>query len=263
MPDDRRPPTGPAIDAPAPTAADALTVSIVGAGRLGRVLARALRASGADVHGPARRGEPVPPADVVLLCVPDMQVAAAATAARGAARFVGHTSGATVLEGSGADFAWHPLQTFTGDENPDAFHGIGCAVAGCSDDALDVARALATRLGAEPFALADADRGAYHAAATLASNYLLSLFAAAERIAAAAGIPQSRALLAPLVRTTVHNWIALGPADALTGPVRRGDEATVARQRAAVVDAAGDLVPLFDALTEQTRTLAGRGAGAQ
>jgi predicted short-subunit dehydrogenase-like oxidoreductase (DUF2520 family) len=71
----------------------------------------------------------------------------------------------------------------------------------------------------------------------------------------------SRELLVPLVRATVDNWAALGPRRALTGPVARGDEATVARQRAAVADRAPDLLPMFDALVEVTRTLAGtRGA---
>ncbi len=253
MPDD-----GPA---PAASAADALldssAIGIVGAGRLGTALARALRATGARVLGPTGRGEPVAEADIVLLCVPDAAVAAtAATAAATAARFVGHTSGATPLAGSGADFAWHPLQTFTGGEVLDAFDGIGCAVSGRTAEALEVARALARRLGATPFALADADRGAYHAAASVASNYLLTLLGAAERLAATAGLPDARALLAPLVRTTVDNWIALGAGTALTGPVRRGDDATVARQRAALATAAADLVPLFDVLTEQTRALA-------
>jgi predicted short-subunit dehydrogenase-like oxidoreductase (DUF2520 family) len=59
------------------------------------------------------------------------------------------------------------------------------------------------------------------------------------------------------VRATVENWAALGPERALTGPDRRGDEATVDRQRAAVADRAPDLLPLFDALADRTRALAG------
>ena len=59
----------------------------------------------------------------------------------------------------------------------------------------------------------------------------------------------------PLVRATVENWAALGPERALTGPVARGDEATVARQRAAVAERAPELLALFDALVEATRAL--------
>jgi len=234
------------------------TVSVVGAGRLGRVLARALRASGVVVHGPTGRGEPVEPADVVLLCVPDDAIAEAAIAVSGAGRLVGHTSGATPL--AGVDFGLHPLQTFVGDEGPDAFRGIGCAVAGRTPEATDAALALATALGAQPFVIADEHRAAYHAAASIASNYLVTLEAAAERIAGAAGLSpvDARELLAPLVRRTVDNWAALGPEAALTGPVARGDAQTVARQRAAIADAAPDLLPLFDVLAEQTRALAER-----
>lgn len=257
MPDD-----GPAAAAAAADVLrDASTISIVGAGRLGRALSRALRAAGAEVHGPTGRGEPVTPADIVLLCVPDAEVAVAAAAAAGAAHWVGHTSGATALVSAGTDFAWHPLQTFTGDEGQDAFVGIGCAIAGRTTGALEVARALARRLGATPFVLADADRGAYHAAASMASNYLVTLLAGAERLAAA--IPDARALLAPLVRTAVDNWERLGADTALTGPVQRGDEATVARQRAAIVATAPELVPLFDVLTERARALAARGSVAR
>jgi predicted short-subunit dehydrogenase-like oxidoreductase (DUF2520 family) len=63
-------------------------------------------------------------------------------------------------------------------------------------------------------------------------------------------------MLAPLVRRTVDNWATLGPQAALTGPIARGDEVTVARQRRAIADAAPDLLPLFDALVDQTRELA-------
>ena len=124
------------------------TATIVGRGRLGRVMARALRGAGIGVNGPIGRGEFVEPADVVLLCVPDGEIAAAATSLRGGSGLVGHVSGATPLAGLDVDFGLHPLQTFVGDEGPDAFHGIGCAIAGRSPDALAVAQELATRLGA-------------------------------------------------------------------------------------------------------------------
>jgi predicted short-subunit dehydrogenase-like oxidoreductase (DUF2520 family) len=102
--------------------------------------------------------------------------------------------------------------------------------------------------------VADSDRAAYHAAASIASNFLITLEAAAERLAATAGV--ERELLAPLVRATVENWATLGPERALTGPVARGDEATIARQRGAVAERAPDLLPLFDALVDATRALA-------
>jgi predicted short-subunit dehydrogenase-like oxidoreductase (DUF2520 family) len=127
-----------------------------------------------------------------------------------------------------------------------SFAGAGAAIAGTTPRALKLARSLATALGA--------DRPVYHAAASVASNFLVTLEAAAERLAAEAGI--ERQLLVPLVRATVNNWAELGPERALTGPVARGDEATVERQRTAVSERAPDLLALFDALVEATRALA-------
>ncbi len=106
-----------------------------------------------------------------------------------------------------------------------------------------------------PVVVAEADRAAYHAAASMASNFLVTLEAAAERLAETAGV--DRALLVPLVRATVENWGALGPEGALTGPVARGDEATVEAQRAAVAERTPELLELFDALVEATRRVAG------
>ena len=108
--------------------------------------------------------------------------------------------------------------------------------------------------------LDDRDRAAYHAAASIASNFLVTVEAAAERLAATAGV--ERELLVPLVRATVENWARLGPQRALTGPVARGDEATVARQRAAVAERTPELLTLFDALVDATRALAQPGTGA-
>jgi predicted short-subunit dehydrogenase-like oxidoreductase (DUF2520 family) len=102
--------------------------------------------------------------------------------------------------------------------------------------------------------VADEDRAAYHAAASIASNFLITLEAAAERLLATAGA--DRDLLVPLVRATVENWSRLGPERALTGPVARGDEETVARQRAAVAQRTPDLLALFDELVSATRTVA-------
>jgi predicted short-subunit dehydrogenase-like oxidoreductase (DUF2520 family) len=216
------------------------------------------------VDEPAGRGE-VPSGDVILLCVPDAEIARAAEAVRGAAPLVGHTSGATPLAAlepaGGADrFGLHPLQTVTGEGA--RLDGCGCAVAGSTPQALAAAERIATDLGMTPFAVEDSQRAAYHAAASISSNFLITLQAEAEQLAAAAGIQgfDARRLLGPLVRTTVENWIAIGPERALTGPIARGDRATVAAQRAAVAQQRPELGPLFDALVERTEELAGRAA---
>ncbi|MEJ1089731.1 DUF2520 domain-containing protein [Microbacterium sp. Mu-80] len=238
------------------------SVAVIGAGRLGGVLAAALRRAGLAVHAPLRRDDEIPAVDVALLCVPDAAIAAAARVARPHARLVGHVSGATPLDD--VDFSIHPLQTFTGAEQPQVFHGIGCAVAGRTDDALAVADGLVAALGARAFRVDDEHRAAYHAAASMASNLLLTTLDAAEQVAAIAGIrsDDARALLAPLVRQTVANWEATGARAALTGPIVRGDESTVARQRDAIAEERPDLVVLFDALCDGTRTLAARGESA-
>jgi predicted short-subunit dehydrogenase-like oxidoreductase (DUF2520 family) len=112
-----------------------------------------------------------------------------------------------------------------------------------------------------PFEVDDGDRPAYHAAASIASNFLVTLEAAAEHVAATAGL--DRSAFVPLVRATVENWAALGAERALTGPVARGDVVTVARQRAAIEDRAPELLGLFDELVAATRALAeSRAVGA-
>ena len=147
-------------------------------------------------------------------------------------RLSGHCSGATGLGELTPHeaFSLHPLMTVTADGAD--FAGAGAAIAGSTPRALDFASEIAHALGMRPVEIAEADRAAYHAAASIASNFLVTLEAAAERVAGAAGV--ERAQLVPLVRATVENWARLGPERALTGPVARGDEATVERQRAAV-----------------------------
>jgi predicted short-subunit dehydrogenase-like oxidoreductase (DUF2520 family) len=249
--------------------ADALIrVVVVGAGRVGVPLAAALRHAGLAVEGPLGRGEAPGPGDAILLCVPDAEIAAAAEAVAGAAPLVGHTSGATplgALAPAGAErFGLHPLQTFAPGAGPESFRGAGAAVAGSTPRALDLAVSLARLVGMQPFEIDDEGRAAYHAAASLASNFLVTLQAAAESIAAGAGLEpaEARALLVPLVRGTVDNLAELGPERALTGPVARGDHATVASQRAAVEEVAPHLLDLFDELVRHTHSLALRRAPA-
>ncbi|MGZ4242754.1 MAG: DUF2520 domain-containing protein [Solirubrobacteraceae bacterium] len=234
-------------------------VAVIGNGRLGNALADALRTAGSTVTGPLGRGAAPQDVDVVLLCVPDGEsAAAAALVAPGVA--LGHCSGATGLEVlAGHDaFSLHPLMTVTTESTGAIFAGAGAAVAGTSPDMLALARTLAARLGMRPIDIASADRIAYHAAASIASNFLVTLEAAAERLAETVGMERSD--LVPLVRATVENWAALGPERALTGPVARGDEATVARQRQAIAERAPELVALFDTLVDATRALAASGA---
>ena len=241
----------PPSDAPAhPSARPSL--AIVGAGRLGVAFARALREAKYEVEGPLGRGADGAGADAVILCVPDGEIDAAAELISPGA-IVGHCSGATGLAvlAPHEAFSIHPLMTVT--RRGASFTGTGAAIAGSTARALRLAGALAAGLGMRAVQVADTDRVAYHTAASMASNFLVTLEAAAERLGNTAGM--DRQLLVPLVRATVENWAALGASESLTGPVARGDETTVQAQRAAIRERTPELTDLFDALVEATREL--------
>ena len=237
-------------------------VAIVGAGRMGTALAAALADAGIAADGPLRRGEsPSRNARTVLLCVPDDEIATAAAAiAPHPGLLVGHTSAATTLDALHPHeaFSLHPLMTVT--EHGAHFAGATAAIAGATGRALEAAEAIALALGMAPVHIDDADRAAYHAAACAASNFLVTLEGFAERLAQTAGL--GREPLARLVRATVDNWSRLGAAAALTGPIARGDEQTVARQRAAIAERLPRDLELFDALTDATRRLAAADSAA-
>jgi predicted short-subunit dehydrogenase-like oxidoreductase (DUF2520 family) len=230
-----------------------MRIQIVGRGRMGTALAEALRAAGADLLPLGGRGVSGSDADVVLLAVPDAAIAEAAAVVE-PGRLVGHLSGATglgVLHPHEA-FSLHPLLTVTGAGG--AFAGAHAAIDGSSERALEAALELARLLGMQSFRVADEDRAAYHAAASAASNYLVVLEGFAERLAESAGVP--REALVPLAQAALRNWAELGAAAALTGPIARGDEATVAAQRDAVADRLPQRLELFDALADAARELA-------
>jgi predicted short-subunit dehydrogenase-like oxidoreductase (DUF2520 family) len=236
------------------------TIAVVGNGRLGPVLADGLRAAGLPVAGPLGRGA-APDADVVLLCVPDGEIARAAAQVP-PGPLVGHCSGATGLEPLAPHeaFSLHPLVSVPRGSSAAVLRGAGCAIDGSTPHARGVAAELAGALALRATRVAPADRAAYHAAASMAANFLVTLEGAAERLAASAGV--ERALLAPLVRAAASQWAEVGAERALTGPIARGDEETVARQREAVRDRAPELLGLWDALADATRALAGRTAAS-
>ena len=225
--------------------------AVVGDGRLGRALVAAFP----WLAGPFGRGFDGRDFDVVLLAVPDGEISAAASLIRPEC-IVGHCAGSLgldVLAGHEA-FGLHPLMTVT--HGTTDFTGAGAAIAGSTPRALAVAEQLAGALGMRAVHIADVDRAAYHAAASIASNFLVTLEDAAETLMATAGA--DRGILLPLVRAALENWAAVGAPAALTGPIVRGDEATVARQRAAIADRTPELLAMFDVMCERTRALAQR-----
>jgi predicted short-subunit dehydrogenase-like oxidoreductase (DUF2520 family) len=242
----------------------ALVLAVVGAGRAGGAVSRAARAAGVEVRL-AGRGE-VPDAaagaTAVLLCVPDQEIESAcgAVAAGGPPAFVGHLSGATSLralasaaERGAGTFSLHPLQTIPDAETE--LTGTPCAVSAASAPAREFAESLARRLGMRPFPLDDERRAAYHAAASIASNFLVVLEEAAARLLAEAGIEDPREVLSPLVLRTAANWSERGSA-ALTGPIARGDEATVEAHLEALAEHSPELIDSYRALAERARAIA-------
>jgi predicted short-subunit dehydrogenase-like oxidoreductase (DUF2520 family) len=214
-------------------------IQVVGRGRVGTAFAARL----ADRGVLADRAEP----DLILLCVPDRAIAAAA-AAVSAGPWMAHVSGATPLAALTPHtrrFSVHPLQTFTRARGAEQIDGAWAAVTGEDDDARRRGRWLAETLGLTPFDLADDQRALYHAGASMASNFLVTLHRAATRALAGAGAPP--AALEPLMRRTIDNGFDL------TGPIQRGDTATVEAHLAALTAALPDLLPLYRALAAATR----------
>ncbi|MFL5943230.1 MAG: Rossmann-like and DUF2520 domain-containing protein [Gaiellaceae bacterium] len=214
-------------------------VHVIGSGRVGSAAAARLRERGVSV------GESDP--DIVLLCVPDTSISDVSRCLTPGRAWVGHVSGATplaALEPHERRFSLHPLQTFDRSGDPSQFDGAWAAATGETDDALGVARELAGTLGLHPFVLADEDRTLYHAGAVFASNYLVTLQRAAVRL----GVPAEG--LGPLMTRTVENGFDL------TGPIARGDWATVEAHKRAIRTARPELEHLYETLAEATVTLA-------
>ena len=235
-----------------------LRVGVVGAGRVGAVLAAALRAAGHDVvaaagESDASRGrleallpgvprrkptEVARAADLLLLTVPDdmlpnvVRTLADAGALR-PGQVVGHTSGrhglavlAPAAERGARVVALHPAMTFTGTATDLPRLG-GCVVgttAGDGEQAL--AEELVADLGGRPVRIAEEHRTLYHAALAHGANHLVTLVAEAREMLAAAGVEEPAGTLRPLLEAALGNALEAGDA-ALTGPIVRGDAGTV------------------------------------
>lgn len=262
--------------------------AIIGAGAVGRSLAAALRARGAQVVAVASRslasareaaalaGCPLAATDLataarlanaVALCVPDDAIAAvchsiaqAGAFERGDVAF--HFSGALpshaldAARACGADtLSFHPAQTFA-RPSADAFRGVYCILEG-NEAGLAFGKELAALLGATPVTIDAAHKPLYHAALCLACNYLTTLADLGVGLLRAAGL-RDHALpaLLPLLRGAVDNLSRSGPAEALTGPIRRGDVATLRAHLGALAASAPELAPLYRLLGLHTLALA-------
>lgn len=210
-------------------------VRVIGAGRAGGSFALALGRAGWVVEV-RRRGEPLAGAasgvDAVLVATPDDAIASVAAAVEPvASTVVLHVSGASglgVLAPHERVASVHPLMTLPDPERGAALlRGAWFAVAGDG-----FARRVVDALDGRAFAVDDAHRAAYHAAACIASNHVVALLGQVARVAAGAGVPFDA--FGPLVEASVANAFATDPATALTGPARRADWGTIARHLVAL-----------------------------
>lgn len=270
----------------------ALSLNIVGAGHVGRVLGRLFHRHGVftlqDVltRSPASAQDAVAfigagralaqvtelrPAAVWMLAVGDDQISpvCAALAASGLLQgaTVFHCSGAkasselrAASEAGARVASVHPVRSFADPEAvAAAFDGTWCGIEGDAD-ALALLSPAYEAIGARLVAIDAAAKTVYHAASVFASNYLVTVLDAALRAYVAAGVPPAvaRELAQPLAQETLMNVFKLGTPGALSGPIARGDVATVARQYAALQDWDGPTAALYDALVVATTGLAER-----
>jgi len=216
------------------------SVNVIGRGRAGSALAARLEERGVELREDG--------AELALLCVPDAAIPGVARGLTpGHGSWVAHVSGATPLSALDPHvlrFSLHPLQTFTRARGPEQLDGAWAAVTAETDEALELGLELARVLGLEPFELADADRPLYHAGAAVASSYLVTLHDIAASLVAAAGAPPEA--LEPLMRRTIENGFEP------TGPLVRGDLATIEAHREAVRRVRPELETLYDLLAEAT-----------
>jgi predicted short-subunit dehydrogenase-like oxidoreductase (DUF2520 family) len=227
-------------------------IHVIGTGRVGSAVAARLSERGLAVRtGRLVDGDP----ELVLLCVPD---AAIADVARGLGQqgltpgpLVAHVSGATslsALEPHARRFSVHPLQTFTLARGPEQLDGAWAAVTAETGETRAAGLWLAETLGLRPFELADSARTLYHAGAVFVSNYLVTLHRAASLLFDEVGAPPEALL--PLMQRTIENDFEL------TGPIARGDWATVEAHRAAIRAAHPELEHLYETLAGGTLALA-------
>lgn len=273
------------------------TINIVGCGKLGMTLGRLWTATGTfavqDIlnqsvesadkavsfigAGNSVAGyEDLRAADVYLIAVPDTRIAECCEALartglliKGSVVF--HCSGAlpsSILQAASACGAAvasvHPILSFADPTGAvESFSGTFCGSEG-DDDAIAVLSEAFSAIGAQVVSIDAEFKTVYHAAAVFASNYLVTLLDVAVQAYMKAGIPAETALqlMEPLVRGTIDNVFRLGPTDALTGPIARGDIGTAARQYRAVNAWNEDLGALYKQMAKLTTDIAARRRGS-
>jgi predicted short-subunit dehydrogenase-like oxidoreductase (DUF2520 family) len=272
------------------------TVSIVGAGRVGRALGRRLHELGWRVGAVTTRsistaravvrmigaGQPLAEpthqvlnSRVVLITTPDSAIEGVAKklARLGGNEWSGkvvlHTSGAvdsSVLQPladlGAATGSMHPMQTFSNQNIPDLTNCIFGIEGGPA--ALQVARKIIHQMGGAPVRLSGANKAAYHAAGSFACAYVLALMETATRLLMTQGFKRRQAMraLLPLTRQTLDNFERVGPHAAWTGPLARGDFSTVGRHVKALADFEPEYLEAYKTLSRLKAVLLAAEPGA-
>jgi predicted short-subunit dehydrogenase-like oxidoreductase (DUF2520 family) len=267
-----------------------LRIGVVGTGRVGAVLGAALRRAGHPVVAASAvsdvsrlRAEALLPgvpitevpgvieaADLVLVAVPDDALAGlvAGLAQTGHVRpgqFWVHPAGRygtevldPVTRIGALPLAIHPIMSFTGT-SVDLARLADCPFGVSAPDPLrPVAEALVVEMGGDPIWVPQEQRVLYHAALAYGSNYLITLVAQAVELLTLAGIEHPQRLIGPLLSASLDNALRLGD-QALTGPVARGDAASVAAHLRAIAGVSPDAAAGYRALA---RVTAGRAVAA-
>jgi len=239
------------------------SIAIVGPGSLGSALAVSLRRAGYRIrevvagesrasrtkakelaartgsHAVTRKNAELD-ADIIWFCVPDREIGRAALNLSAVTDWKGkmalHSSGVLgseeldVLRGRGAAVASaHPLMTFVPGSRP-SLAGVPFALEG-DPAAIRVVRGIVLALEGEAFSISKQKKAAYHAWGAFTSPLLVAAMVTAEEVARAAGIDRTtaRRRARPILEQTLRNYVTLGPAGAFSGPLRRGDVATIAK----------------------------------
>jgi predicted short-subunit dehydrogenase-like oxidoreductase (DUF2520 family) len=215
------------------------SVTVIGAtGRSGSAICARLRQRGVRLL--EHDGE------LIVLCVPDRAIPEVAQRID-PGHWMCHVSGATplaALDPHVLRFSLHPLQTLVKWRGPEQLDGAFGAVTAETDEARERGFWLAHTLGLQPFELGDQSRALYHAGAIFSSGYLVTLHRAAVALFELAGAPPEALL--PLMRRTIENGFEL------TGPISRGDWATMDAHLASIAERKPELEAVYRALAEAT-----------